>query len=68
MERMDCRVLDEAGRVVGSGATAGQAIAAAARRLGRLPWDGCDGPTAEEVVTSLIANGDYSLVLPWRVP
>jgi hypothetical protein len=63
MEKRDCEVLDEGGRVVGSGATAGQAIAAAARQL-RLPWDGCGGPTAEEVVTSLITNGDYQLVLP----
>jgi hypothetical protein len=61
---MRFKVLDQDGQVVGSGTTVDQAIADAASRIGRLPWEGCEGPTAEEVVANLIENGDYSLLLP----
>jgi hypothetical protein len=58
------KVLDQDGRVVGSGSTVDQAIRDAASKMGRLPWDGFEGPTAEEVVRELVQAGDYSLALP----
>ena len=58
------KVLDQDERVVGAGLTATQAIADAASKLGVLPWEGLEGPTAEEVVRELIQAGEYRLALP----
>jgi len=63
---MECKVLDCEGRVVGAGSTTALAIADAAAKL-QMPWAGCcDGPSGEQVVADLIANGDLHLILPWR--
>lgn len=62
---MQFKVLDCDGKLMGVGATAEAAIAAAAAKLAPLPWEGDPGAlTAIEVVKNLISNGDLELELP----
>jgi len=63
-EKLEFKVLDRDGKLMGSGPTVEEAIAAAAAKLS-LPWQrDSDAPSAIEIVRSFIDGGEYELELP----